>query len=45
MADPEVYTNGEKCKAVQKEIDELDCKINELNDLWEKAAEKLEEYK
>ncbi len=45
MANPEVYTNGEKCKAVQKEIDELDCKINELNDLWEKAAEKLEEYK
>ena len=45
MANPEVYTNGEKCKAIQKEIDELDCKINELNDLWEKAAEKLEEYK
>ncbi|MCR5080540.1 MAG: ABC-F family ATP-binding cassette domain-containing protein [Treponema sp.] len=39
MALPEVYSNGEKAKAVQKEIDELSAKLNELNAAWEKAAE------
>lgn len=39
MALPEVYSNGEKAKAVQKEIDELSAKLDELNAAWEKAAE------
>ena len=39
MALPEVYSNGEKAKAVQKEIDELTAKLDELNAAWEKAAE------
>ncbi len=42
MADPEVYSNGEKAKAVQKKIEELAEKIEELNLQWMDAAEKLE---
>ncbi len=42
MADPEVYSNGEKAKAVQKEINELSEKLEELNLQWMEAEEKLE---
>nr|MBP3281031.1 ATP-binding cassette domain-containing protein [Treponema sp.] len=42
MADPDVYSNGEKAKAVQKEINELSEKLEELNLQWMEAEEKLE---
>lgn len=41
MGNPEVYTNGEKAKAVQKEIDEVVAKLDEVNAAWEAAAEAL----
>lgn len=41
MGLPEVYSNGEKAKAVQHEIDELVQKINETTLAWEEASEKL----
>ena len=44
MAKPEVYSNGEKAKAVQKKIDDLAEKLEELNMQWMEAAEKLEKY-
>ena len=43
MASPEVYSNGEKAKAVQAKITELSQKLDELNSKWEEAAMKLEE--
>jgi len=42
MANPDVYSNAVKAKAVQKEIDELNSKLDELNKQWEEAAEALE---
>jgi ATP-binding cassette subfamily F protein 3 len=42
MANPDVYSNGEKCKAVQKQINDIDAKLTDLNAQWEAAAEKLE---
>ena len=44
MASPEVYSNGEKAKAVQAKITELSQKLDELNAQWEEAAMKLEEF-
>ncbi len=44
MADPEVYTNGEKAKTVQKKIDDLAQKLEELNLEWMEAAEVLEKF-
>ena len=41
MADPAVYSNGEKAKAVQREIEELAQQIEETTAAWEIAAEKL----
>ena len=41
MANPDVYSNGEKCKAVQKQIDDVVAHLEELNAQWEVAAEKL----
>ena len=41
---PEVYSNGEKAKAVQKKIAELAAKIESLSEQWEQAAELLEAY-
>ncbi|WP_407428960.1 ABC-F family ATP-binding cassette domain-containing protein [Treponema sp.] len=43
MAEPEVYSNGEKAKAVQAKIAELSKKLDELNEQWEEAAMSLEE--
>ena len=40
---PEVYSNGEKAKAVQREITELISQIDETTAAWEEAALKLEE--
>jgi len=41
LADPAVYSNGEKAKAVQREINELAAQIDETTVAWEAAAEKL----
>ena len=41
MADPAVYSNGEKAKAVQREIEALVLQIDEVTAAWEVAAEKL----
>ncbi len=42
MARPEVYSNGEKAKAVQKEIEKVSESLEELNLQWMEAAEALE---
>lgn len=44
MADPAVYSNGEKAKAVQKKIGELSARLDELNEKWMEAADALEKY-
>lgn len=44
MSDPAVYSNGEKAKAVQREIEELAAKINEVTAKWEEASEKFLEF-
>ena len=41
MADPAVYSNGEKAKAVQREIEAVSTEIDEVTAAWEAAAEKL----
>ena len=41
LADPAVYSNGEKAKAVQREIEALVSQIEETTAAWEVAAEKL----
>lgn len=38
---PEVYSNGEKAKAVQQKISSLESELDKLNADWEAAAEKL----
>ena len=42
MALPEVYSNGEKAKEGQKQIEELVAKLDKLNEDWMTAAEKLQ---
>lgn len=42
MANPDVYSNGEKAKAVQKQIDDISLLLEQLNADWEAAAEKLD---
>jgi len=44
MGNPEVYSNGEKAKAVQNQINELEAKIEEKTAQWESASEKLMEF-
>ena len=39
LADPAVYSNGEKAKAVQREINELAAKIEEVTEQWMEASE------
>ncbi len=41
MANPEVYSNGEKCRVIQQKISELDKVLESLNEQWETAAEAL----
>ncbi|UTC63592.1 ABC-F family ATP-binding cassette domain-containing protein [Treponema sp. OMZ 787] len=42
LAEPEVYSNGEKSRAVQKKIEELKARAEELSESWAEAASKLE---
>ena len=39
LADPAVYSNGEKAKSVQREIEELSAKIEEVTEQWMIASE------
>ena len=41
MADPAVYSNGEKAKAVQRELDEVASQIDGKTSEWEAASEAL----
>ncbi|MDC7232163.1 MAG: ATP-binding cassette domain-containing protein, partial [Spirochaetales bacterium] len=41
LATPEVYSDGEKAKAVSRAIEELEKKQLELSEAWEQAAEEL----
>ena len=41
LADPAVYSNGEKAKAVQRDIEAVAAEIDETTAAWEAAAEKL----
>lgn len=42
MSNPDVYSNGEKAKAVQKQIDDIVAQLEHLNEDWEAAAERLD---
>ena len=44
MGNPEVYSNGEKAKAVQSEIDSVCAQIDQATAGWEAASEKLMEF-
>ena len=44
MADPPVYSNGEKAKAVQREIEEVSNQIDQKTAEWESASEALMEF-
>ena len=39
LSDPQIYSNGEKAKAVQKEIEEIASQIEIVTLEWEKASE------
>lgn len=41
LADPAVYSNGEKAKAVQRDIEAVAAEIDKTTTAWEAAAEKL----
>ncbi len=41
MANPDVYSNGEKAKSVQSQIEKASLELDELNAKWEEAAQKL----
>lgn len=41
LSNPEIYSNGEKAKAVQKEIEEIASQIEIVTLEWEKASEEL----
>ena len=41
LANPDVYSNGEKAKAVQNQISELEIQLEKLNVDWENAASLL----
>ncbi len=41
MADPLVYSDGAKCREVQKQLDEVNELLEKLGEAWEEAAEKL----
>ena len=41
LSNPEIYSNGEKAKNVQKQIQELSVQLEKLNSFWEDLAEKL----
>ncbi|MCF0242694.1 MAG: hypothetical protein HUK25_08655, partial [Treponema sp.] len=39
MANPEVYSNGEKAKAVQLKIEKITAEISEWEEKWAELAE------
>ena len=39
LADPQVYSNGEKAKSVQREIEEISKKLEEATERWMEIAE------
>ncbi len=41
LSDPEVYSDGEKSREVQKQIEELSQELDSLSLAWEEASEKL----
>ena len=41
LSDPQIYSNGEKAKSVQKEIEEIASQIEIVTLEWEKASEEL----
>lgn len=41
LSNPEIYSNGEKAKNVQKQIQEISNQLELLNSSWEELAEKL----
>ncbi len=41
LAEPEIYSNGEKAKEVQRKIAALNTELESLNAEWEEAAERL----
>ena len=41
LSNPQIYSNGEKAKAVQKEIEEIASQIEIVTLEWEKASEEL----
>ena len=41
LSDPQIYSNGEKAKAVQKEIEQIASQIEIVTLEWEKASEEL----
>lgn len=41
LSNPQIYSNGEKAKNVQKQIQELSVQLEKLNSSWEDLAEKL----
>jgi ATP-binding cassette subfamily F protein 3 len=43
LSRPEVYSNGEKAKAVKQKLDEVDAAVVQKNAEWEAVAAKLEE--
>lgn len=42
LAQPEVYSDGEKSRQVQEAIEALDVKIQELTTAWEEVSAQLE---
>ncbi len=44
MADPSVYSNGEKAKSVQKQIDEVSKEIDSLTQKWEELQEGMDSF-
>lgn len=44
MADPSVYSNGEKAKSVQKQIDEIKKEIDSFTQKWEELQIKMDSF-
>ena len=44
LANPKVYSSGEKSREVRKKIEEIDAVLEDLNIQWMEAAEKLESF-
>ena len=44
LANPKVYSSGEKSREVRKKIEEIDAVLEDLNIQWMEAAEKFESF-